>query len=441
MYPNLYYVFKDVFGVEWKVLAILNTFGLMMAISFVICAVVLSYELKRKEQQGLLLPREETVTVGTSASIADLLINFLTGFVFGFKLIGFIIDKPADPQNYIFSKSGNILAGIGLGLVLMGFKWWEKNKQKLKTPEQRNLRIWPHDRVGEIVILALVFGILGAKLFDNLENWDDFVQDPIGRIFSPGGLTFYGGLILAAAAIIWYAVKKGIKLIHLVDALCLTMMLAYALGRVGCQISGDGDWGIYNSAYITTANGKVVEAAPGEYETQLERYQNYFLQGEVFDSVTMKVTSYNGRTSPSLDKVPHKSFKAPSFIPVWMVAYNYPQNVNSDGVNFAGRTDEYNKVLPVPVFPTPFYEISICLILFLILFALRRKIKIAGMMTGIYMILNGLERFVVEKIRVNSEYHFFGLHPTQAEIISFILIISGIIMILFVQLKARNNKI
>ena len=122
MYPNLYYVFKDLFGVEWKVLAILNTFGLMMAISFVICAVVLSYELKRKEQQGLLLPREETVTVGQPASLADLIINFLTGFVFGFKLIGFIIDKPADTQSYIFSKEGNIWAGLGLGLVLIDFK-------------------------------------------------------------------------------------------------------------------------------------------------------------------------------------------------------------------------------------------------------------------------------------------------------------------------------
>jgi phosphatidylglycerol---prolipoprotein diacylglyceryl transferase len=59
--------------------------------------------------------------------------------------------------------------------------------------------------VGDIIILGLIFGIIGAKLFDNLENWSDFVKDPIGRLFSASGLTFYGGLILAAIAICWYA--------------------------------------------------------------------------------------------------------------------------------------------------------------------------------------------------------------------------------------------
>ena len=61
MYPNLYYVFKDWFGVQLNALKILNTFGLMVALAFVAAAVVLSAELKRKEKQGLLLPREETM--------------------------------------------------------------------------------------------------------------------------------------------------------------------------------------------------------------------------------------------------------------------------------------------------------------------------------------------------------------------------------------------
>ena len=60
MYPNLYYVFKDWFGVEWKALGILNTFGLMVAVAFIAAAVVISSELKRREKQGLLSPREET---------------------------------------------------------------------------------------------------------------------------------------------------------------------------------------------------------------------------------------------------------------------------------------------------------------------------------------------------------------------------------------------
>ena len=82
MYPNLYYVFKDWFGVHWKALSFLNTFGLMVAIAFIVAAVVLTSELKRKEKLGLLFPREETITVGKSASILDLLINFIARIYF-----------------------------------------------------------------------------------------------------------------------------------------------------------------------------------------------------------------------------------------------------------------------------------------------------------------------------------------------------------------------
>ena len=440
MYPNLYYVFKDWFGVEWKFLSILNTFGLMVAVGFIISAIALSFELKRKEKQGLLLPSEETIVVGQPASLIDLLINFLTGFIFGYKLVGLALNKPDDmnAQAYIFTRDGNLWAGILAGLLLAGLRWWEKNKQKLKEPEHRTVRIWPHDRVGDIVIIALVFGILGAKLFDSLENWDDFIKNPIDRLLSPGGLTFYGGLIMAAIALIWFTHKKGMKLIHVVDALSLTMMLAYAIGRIGCQVAGDGDWGIYNSAYITNPQGKAVMAKPGEFEAQLHLYKNYFIEGEVYDSVTHKVLSYTGRQNKSLESVPHSSVVAPSFIPTWLVAYNYPQNVNADGINIPGRKDEHRMVLPVPVFPTPFYETLICGLLFFGMWSFRKKIKVAGMMTAIYMILNGLERFVVEKIRVNSQYHFLGLHPTQAEIISSILIVSGILMIIIVQIRAKK---
>jgi hypothetical protein len=82
MYPNLYYVFKDWFGVEWKALGFMNTFGLMVAIAFIAAAWVLSAELRRKEKAGLLLlPREEMITVGKPASIFELLINGLVGFI------------------------------------------------------------------------------------------------------------------------------------------------------------------------------------------------------------------------------------------------------------------------------------------------------------------------------------------------------------------------
>ena len=337
-----------------------------------------------------------------------------------------MLSKPDNvtPQEYVFSSQGNWVAGILLGLLLAGVKWREKNKQKAAKPEQRSIRIWPHDRVGDIVVIALVFGIIGAKVFDGLENWEDFKAHPMERLFSPGGLTFYGGLIVAAIAVCVYASKKNIKLIHLVDAAAPVLIITYAVGRIGCQLAGDGDWGIYNSAYTTAADGKVIEAKAGEYKAQLEKYSDYFLRAHP--------------ESKTLDQIPHKAVMAPAFLPDWMLAYNYPQNVNNDGIVLQGITDEHNRVLPIPVFPTPFYETIMCTLLFLVMWGIRKKLKIAGLMTGIYLVFNGTERFLIEHIRVNNITTFFGMQLTQAELISFSMIIAGFITIAIVLL--RNKK-
>jgi len=442
MYPNLYYIFKDFFGVEWEFLKILNTFGLLVAICFIVAAVVINSELKRKEKQGLLFPREEFITIGKPASFYDLLINFIVGFGFGFKFIGLIFNKPAEisSQTYVFSSEGNFLGGLILAILLAGLKWWEKDKQKLKSPEKRSVRIWPHDRVGDMVILALIFGIIGAKIFDNLENWDDFIANPIERIFSAGGLTFYGGLICAGIAICVFAYKKGIKLIHLVDSITISLLLGYAIGRIGCQLSGDGDWGVYNSAYITDGSGKIVLAQKGAFEAQLALHKTYFLDGMVLDPGKNTLTYVTDRKSSSLDLVPHIELKAYSFIPTGMVAYNYPQNVNDDGILIPGNNEDHNRVLPIPVFPTPFYETVICGFLFLVMWIFRKRIKTAGTISGIYFIFNGLERFVVEKIRVNNRFDFLGIHPSQAEIISFCLILFGLFILVKVRLKTSNDE-
>ena len=442
MYPNLYYVFKDWFGVEWKALYLLNTFGLMVAMGFVSAAVVLASELKRKEKQGLLLPREEAITVGMPATFLDLFVNFITGFAFGYKLFGLLLNKPDEmsPQNYIFSKDGNLWAGLLVGGILIALKWREKNKHKLKEPEQRNVRIWPHDRVGDIIILGLIFGILGAKLFDAIENIDELISDPIGILFSGGGLTFYGGLILAAIAICWYAYRKGIKLAHLTDAAAPALMIAYAVGRIGCQVAGDGDWGIYNSAYTSDAYGKVTESTSVEFNQQLQKYATYHLERKILDSGNIYTYIPAARTFESLEAVPHLSLKGPAFLPKWMIAYSYPMNVNKDGKKIPGCKDEHCRVLPQPVFPTAFYETVICTILFLILWAYRKRIKIPGMMFGAYLIMNGFERFFIEKIRVNHLYSILGFQLSQAEIIAFFLILAGVLVVIFAKIKYTKGK-
>ena len=145
MYPNLYYAFKDIFGVELTGLKLVNSFGFFVALSFILSAWVLTLELRRKQQQGLFVHTEETLLIGAKASMQELLINFAIGFVFGYKIIGAftIPDAMNDPQGFILSTRGSLLLGLLVGLVFAGLKWWEKDKQKLEKPEKRIVRIWP----------------------------------------------------------------------------------------------------------------------------------------------------------------------------------------------------------------------------------------------------------------------------------------------------------
>lgn len=426
MYPNLYYAFKDLFGVEWTGLRFINSFGFFVALAFIAAAFVLTVELKRKERDGLLHAEDVKIVVGKPASITELATNFLLGFLLGFKILGlFLSDSTSkdDPQQFIFSSEGSLPAGIILGLLFAGLKWREKNKQKLSKIEERTIRIWPHDRVGDIVIYAAIFGFLGAKLFHNFENWNEFVKNPVEALLSFSGLTFYGGLILATLAIFWYARRHHISLRHLCDAAAPALILAYAIGRIGCQVSGDGDWGILNSAYVTNTDSKAELVDSARFQSVLQTHANYY-------------TDQFQITNPA--EAPHKTVKAPSWLPNWMVAYSYPHNVLGEGTKISGCSGQYCSHLPIPVFPTAFYETVVCTLLFVLLWFLRTKLTIPGTMFAVYLIVNGIERFFVEKIRVNTKYDIFGWHPTQAEIISSLLVLTGISLFLYLKRKKSN---
>jgi phosphatidylglycerol:prolipoprotein diacylglycerol transferase len=416
MYPNLYYAFKDLFGVEWTGLRFINSFGFFVAFAFLAAAYVLTQELRRRERLGFMQPADSKIIVGRPATPVELILNFIFGFLLGYKLIGlFLADSrlTSDPQTFIFSSQGNMPAGIILGLVFAGVKYYEKNKQKLAVPEERTIRIWPHDRVGDFVILAAAFGFLGAKIFHNLENWNEFWKNPIDALLSFSGLTFYGGLICAGTAIIIYARKHKINARRLADSIAPALMFAYAIGRIGCQVSGDGDWGILNSAYISTPEGKVVPSDTARFRQALNSTSTLYMDQSGYSSI---------------DQVQHKEVKGPSWLPTWMIAYNFPHNVIGEGVSIKDCEGQYCKQLPIPVFPTAFYETIMCLILTGILFAARTRLNRPGTVLALYLFLNGVERFFIEKIRVNTQYDIMGFHPTQAEIISVLLMLSGIVL-------------
>jgi phosphatidylglycerol:prolipoprotein diacylglycerol transferase len=241
--------------------------------------------------------------------------------------------------------------GLMLGIAFITASW-------LLTKEVTRKKLNPNLGT-EVTLLAIIFGIVGAKIFHLFENFSEFIQDPIGMAFSPGGLTFYGGLIVAVLLIWIYARRKKIPFLVIADAAAPALALAYGIGRIGCHLAGDGDYGI---------------------PTNLPWGTNY----------------ENGTVPPSV------MFRGSE------IAQNYPGGIVPDDT---------------PLHPTSVYEFLMGVIIFSVLWKLRKKDWIDGKLFTIYLVLTGLARFSIEFIRLNPRF-FFGL--SEAQIISIILMILGI---------------
>lgn len=96
---------------------------------------------------------------------------------------------------------------------------------------------------GWITIAAIVGGIAGAKLFWAFEHFREFSRAPLRSLFTGAGLTWYGGLILAAIAVALTVKAKGKPFLQVADSIGPLIALGYAIGRMGCFLSGDGDYG------------------------------------------------------------------------------------------------------------------------------------------------------------------------------------------------------
>ncbi|MSP40338.1 MAG: prolipoprotein diacylglyceryl transferase [Deltaproteobacteria bacterium] len=94
-----------------------------------------------------------------------------------------------------------------------------------------------------IVFAAAIGGLVGARILFIAEEWQGFVAAPWKYIFTGAGFTWYGGFFGGAAAGLWVARKNKIPALLGLDIAAPALALAYGIGRIGCHVAGDGDWG------------------------------------------------------------------------------------------------------------------------------------------------------------------------------------------------------
>ncbi len=383
MYPDLSYVLHDLFDTpvdNWT--ALFKTFGLFLVLAIGISAWLLYIELRRKAQEGLFQPERVLTTIGKAATPFDLLSNAIFGFLLGYKILyvfRHMADFQLNPASLVLSLRGDWVGGILGALLFGGLRYWESQRKRLPQPVTQVEEIYPHHLIGDITIIAAVAGIAGAKLFDILEHFDAFVKNPLPVLFSGSGLAIYGGLIGGFLAVWGYLRQKKIPPVPVMDAVAPALIVGYGVGRLGCHFSGDGDWGIEAAAQPTWW-----------------------------------------------------------FLPDWLWAYDYPRNVINAGVEMSGCAGLFCHHLKPPVYPTPIYETLLAFAIGALLWAWRRRMQtLPGMLFCWYLLLNGLERFWIEKIRINIRYETFGIQYTQAELVATVLMLLGIVGIMLVWRRGR----
>jgi phosphatidylglycerol---prolipoprotein diacylglyceryl transferase len=211
-----------------------------------------------------------------------------------------------------------------------------------------------------MVFAAAIGGLLGARLLFIVEDWGNFLRSPWDFIFTGAGFTWYGGFLGGVLGVTWVVRKNNIPWLKAADIAAPALAIAYGVGRLGCHVAGDGDWGTVTDVPWGVA------------------YTNAII----------------GWVDPSTG-VP------------------YPPGVR--------------------VHPTPIYEFLQSLLVFGILWALRKKEYAPGTLFWLYLALAGFARLVVEFWRLNPVFAF-GL--TEAQWFGVLTIIIG----LWQLLTARRAK-
>jgi phosphatidylglycerol:prolipoprotein diacylglycerol transferase len=230
---------------------------------------------------------------------------------------------------------------LGLGFVVAGIAC-ARYLEELGKP-----RDWAY----EMVFAALVGGLVGARLWWIWENWSDAKHDLLGSLFSGTGLVWFGGAFGGAAGVLLWAWRRRWLTLQMLDSTAVPLAVGYAIGRIGCQLAGDGDYGI----------------------------------------------PWDGP---------------------WAMAYPHGTVPTT-----------------VKVHPTPVYETITMLLVAWFLWRHRHSWR-PGTLFAAYLVLAGIERFLVEFVRRNSDV-FIGL--TQPQLISVAMIVAGGTWLLLMRAPAAAS--
>jgi phosphatidylglycerol:prolipoprotein diacylglycerol transferase len=240
-----------------------------------------------------------------------------------------------------------LLAFLSAGMIL---------KVELERKELEGELAW------DLLFMAALGGILGAKLYFILLNFPRLLQDPMAALLSRGGLVWYGGLLGGLLLVVWSVRSRRLPLPTVADAVAPSLALGYALGRVGCFLVGD-DWGRPTGSWVGIR----------------------FPMG----------------TPPTRVGIIEREF-----------------GIQVDPELIARFGDV------VPVHPTQLYEVGLSLLIFALLWSQRTRIHRAGRIFMLWLSLAAGERFLVEFFRAKDD-RFFGV-LTLAQLISILLIAVGL---------------
>ena len=218
------------------------------------------------------------------------------------------------------------------------------------------------EKAWDFVFMAVIGGIVGARVYYLLLNFPRFVEDPMGMLFSRGGLVWYGGFLLATALVVWEVRRQKLPLGRTADACAPAIALAYAVGRLGCFFVGD-DWGRPTDSWVGIA----------------------FPRGTPPTRVDVIERDFGITVDPAL-------------------------------------VERYGDV--VPVHPTQLYEVGMSTLIFFLLWRIRGRERPAGQLFMMWLALAGMERFIVEFFRAKDDRFLAGF--TVAQLISLAIVAVGV---------------